>query len=111
MAKKFRDPYGGDLTFDPIINKLDEIGFFKPRCIADDDAAYRIQTFSDGSNMLFDKVLQIPIALYDALMEEVYSVRVDVNGDLVTLPYSAYLITREEMAERVQKKEFRDEFR
>ena len=114
MAKKFTDPYAGDPPFRPVMDRLRELGFFEPHCSGCEDTLFEVTSFSDGSNMLVQKVLQVPVGLYDALEDKVYGVWIEANG-VSCCPLQGYhpreIITLEEMRERVWKKEFRDEFR
>lgn len=113
MAKKFTDPYEKCKPFKSVLDSLTEIGFFKPHCEFREDVIFKAISFSDGSNALIQKVIQAPVGLYDALEDELYGVKLEINSDLVwpLHGYGAKTISLDEMRERVWKKEFRDEFR
>ena len=123
MTKKFTDPYAQSGDFNPVISRLCELGFFQPNCRIAADELHCIRTYSDGSNMLYDLVRKIPLALYDALEDSIFSVYLQINGEVVKPLQDAKgiwghggafliaYITLNEMHERVNKKEFRDVFK
>jgi hypothetical protein len=114
--KKFTDPYAKMGDFKPILKRLPELGFFEANCRIMADELHCIRTYADGSNMLYDLVRKIPVALYDNLELETYSIFLNINNEIVKPMDQAWAfkityITLHELKERVEKKEFRDVFR